>query len=214
MIKYRHNIHLTIMNQIIFPIGLWTMASMFLWLSYADFIFFIFSSKIIFDYTNYVFGSQHDALSVSFIYILAKCFLDIDHSIFQNKVIESIIREDTKTPESGCGSSSSIKEVNIQDLRLDVEDKNEVQSVQSLLDRICDSFGQRIHDYGCENGNKVGFCITCSLFSNIAWNVDCTISNFQISMNYRSRKLNRYSWYHIGTRDQILVVTITHAHLK
>ena len=163
--------------------------------------------------SNYVFGSQHDAHEC-LIHILDKYFSDLDQSIFQNKVMHSTICKNTNNPESGCGSNCLLNVINRKDLRLDVEDKNEVQSVQSLLDRICDSFGQRIHDYGCENGNKVGFCITYSLFSNIAWNVDCTISNFQISMNYRSRKLNRYSWYHIGTRDQILVVTITHAHLK
>ena len=59
--------------------------------------------------------------------------------------------------ESGCGSNCSLKEVSSQDLRLDVEDTNELKSVQGLLDRLFDSNGWRIPDSCCENFNKVGF---------------------------------------------------------
>ena len=75
--------------------------------------------------SNYVFGSQHDAHKF-LIHILCKFFLDIDQSIFQNKVIESTICEDTNNPESGCGSSCSLKEVISQVIRLDVEDTHEL----------------------------------------------------------------------------------------
>ena len=40
----------------------------------------------------------------------------------------SVIYENTNNPDAGCGSNCSLKEVSSQDLRLDVEYINELQS--------------------------------------------------------------------------------------
>lgn len=51
--------------------------------------------------------------------------------------------------------------VNSQNLRLDVQDTNKFHSVQGLLSRLLNSYGQRIPDYSCEKFNKI-------IVSNIA----------------------------------------------
>ena len=53
-------------------------------------------------------------------------------------MIESTVCENTNNPEFVCGSNYSLMEVNSQDLRVDFEDKNELQLEEGLLDRIFD----------------------------------------------------------------------------
>ena len=111
--------------------------------------------------SNYVFDSQHDARGCS-IHKLDKCFADILQSIFQNKVIESTICENTINPESIYGSNCSVKEVNSQYLRLEVEGTHNCESVQGLPGKVFYSHLRRIP-------------ADCILL------IDCIISNFQIS---------------------------------
>ena len=55
----------------------------------------------VFDIQNY----QHECL----IHILDKCFRDIDQSIFLKKGIDSIIFDNTNSPDFCCGSNWSLK---------------------------------------------------------------------------------------------------------
>ena len=75
--------------------------------------------------------------------------------------------ENTNNPESGCGSIFSLKEVISQDSRLDIQDTNELQSVQSLRHRLFDSHGRGIPDCCCENCIKDGFCTISTSVSDI-----------------------------------------------
>ena len=104
---------------------------------------------------NYVFDSQHHTWEC-LIHILTNAFfLNIDQSMFQIRLIESTTCEITNTPEYGCGSNCSLKEVNSQYLVLDVEDPYKLRSVQGLLDLLFDSHDQSVPDYFSENCNKV-----------------------------------------------------------
>ena len=72
--------------------------------------------------------------------------------------------------------------VNSQNLRLDVQDTNKFHSVQGLLGRLLNSYGQRIPDYCCEKFNKI-------IVSNIAEIVIVQLVIFRHRINNRSRKL-------------------------
>ena len=108
--------------------------------------------------SNYVFGSEHD-VHKCLIYILYKYFPSIDQCIFQNKVIESTMYENTNNIEPDDSSNSSLKKLSSKDLDLDDEDTHKLQSVQGLHDRRFDSNGWRIHDCYCGNCNRLVFIL-------------------------------------------------------
>ena len=62
-------------------------------------------------------------------------------------MIKSIICENTDNSDAGCSSNGSLKKVNSQDLRLDVEYISKLQSVQALIDRLSHLYGQIMPDY-------------------------------------------------------------------
>lgn len=115
--------------------------------------------------------------------------------------------ENTNNPESGCGSIFSLKEVISQDSRLDIQDTNELQSVQSLRHRLFDSHGRGIPDCCCENCIKDGFRTISTSVSDIGKFLIVQLPIFRYDpMNNRIRELIpnlRITWKKVTLSEKL-----------
>ena len=113
-------------------------------------------------FSNYIFKRQHDAQE-ALAEILNNCYQDISQSVFCIKFQESIVCD---RDLQGCGEKSERCEYD-QILKLEIQETNELQSVENILIR---SFGNEMpKGYKCNLGPNGG-CgkeNTCSKTSHV-----------------------------------------------